>query len=111
MLIALILTFTQRLVVFILPYIVTIMIIRFVGGVAFSFYTISYMRLISDRTQTENRGTVLAVYTVTLAGMVNIVAYPASGALYDAIGAVWLYPFSALGYLIGALCLWWSRPR
>lgn len=81
------------------------------GGVAFSFYTISYIGLISDRTQAENRGTVLALYTVTLAGLVNIFAYPASGALYDAIGALWLYPLSALGYLIGALCLWWAIPQ
>ncbi|MBM4428454.1 MAG: MFS transporter [Chloroflexi bacterium] len=87
------------------------MVIRFVGGVAFSFYTISYIGLISDRTQAENRGTVLALYTVTLAGLVNIFAYPASGALYDAIGALWLYPLSALGYLIGALCLWWAIPQ
>lgn len=111
MLIALILTVVQRLIVFLLPYIATIMVIRFVGGVAFSFYTISYIGLISDRTQAENRGTVLALYTVTLAGLVNIFAYPASGALYDAIGALWLYPLSALGYLIGALCLWWARPK
>lgn len=111
MLIALILIFVQRLVVFFLPGIATIMVIRFVGGVAFSFYTISFIGLISSRTQPHERGTVLALFTVTLAGMVNIVAYPASGAFFDVFGALWLYPLSALGYLIGALCLWWSRPK
>lgn len=111
MLIALVLIFVQRLVVFFLPAIATIMAIRFIGGVAFSFYTISYIGLISSRTQTHERGTVLALFSVTLAGMVNIVAYPASGAFFDAFGALWLYPLSALGYLIGAVCLWWSRPQ
>jgi PPP family 3-phenylpropionic acid transporter len=111
MLIALVLIFVQRLVVFFLPTIATIMVIRFVGGVAFSFYTISYIGLISSRTQIHERGTVLALFSVTLAGMVNIVAYPASGAFFDAFGARWLYPLSALGYLIGTLSLWWSRPQ
>jgi PPP family 3-phenylpropionic acid transporter len=111
MLIAMILIFLQRLVVFFLPSIATIMAIRFIGGVSFSFYTISFIGLISSRTQPHERGTVLALFTVTLAGLVNIVAYPASGAFFDAFGARWLYPLSALGYLIGALCLWWSRPK
>ncbi len=111
LLIAVILIFMQRLVVFFLPSIATIMIVRFIGGVSFSFYTISFIGLISSRTQPHERGTVLALFTVTLAGMVNIVAYPASGAFFDLFGALWLYPLSALGYLIGALCLWWSRPR
>ena len=111
MLIALVLIFVQRLIVFFLPSIATIMVIRFVGGVAFSFYTISFIGLISSRTQIHERGTVLALFSVTLAGMVNIVAYPASGAFFDAFGALWLYPLSALGYLIGTLSLWWSRPQ
>jgi len=96
--------------VLILPFISTIMVIRFVGGVAFSFYTISFIGLISSRTQTTETGTILALFSVTIAGLVNIIASPVSGAIFDLIGARWLYALSASGYLIGVLCLWWTRP-
>jgi MFS transporter, PPP family, 3-phenylpropionic acid transporter len=111
MLIALTITMFQRLAVLILPFIPTIMAVRFIGGVAFSFYTIAFVGLISSRTQSTETGTVLALYTVTIAGLVNIIASPISGAIFDVIGARWLYALSAIGYLIGVLCLWWMRPE
>ena len=111
LLIALIMTFFQRLTVLLLPFIATIMIVRFIGGVAFSFYTISFVGLISSRTQSSETGTVLALYSVTIAGLVNIVAAPVGGAIFDAVGARWLYAFSALGYMIAALSLWLTRPK
>jgi PPP family 3-phenylpropionic acid transporter len=110
MLIAVSMTVFQRLTVLLLPFIPTIMIVRFIGGMAFSFYTISFVGLISSRTQSSEAGTVLALYTVTIAGLVNIIAAPVGGAIFDAVGARWLYGFSALGYIIGATSLWLTRP-
>jgi predicted MFS family arabinose efflux permease len=110
MMIAISLTMFQRLTVLIWPFIPVIMVVRFIGGVAFSFYTISFIGLISSRTQVAQRGTVLALFTVTIAGLVNIIAAPLSGAVFDVIGARWLYALSATGYLIGVSCLWWTRP-
>lgn len=110
LLIALGITLFQRLAVLILPFISTIMVVRFIGGVAFSFYTISFIGLISSRTQSTQTGTILALFSVTIAGLVNIIAAPVSGAIFDVIGARWLYALSATGYLIGFLCLWWTRP-
>jgi PPP family 3-phenylpropionic acid transporter len=110
MLIALGITMFQRLAVLAFPFIATIMVVRFIGGVAFSFYTISFIKLISSRTQSTATGTVLALFSVTIAGLVSIIAAPISGAIFDVIGARWLYALSAAGYLIGVLCLWWSRP-
>jgi len=100
-----------RLVVLSLPAIVTIMAVRFIGGVSFSLYTVSFVGLISERTEAHERGTVLALYTVTIAGLVSIIASPVAGALFDAIGARWLYAFSAAGYVIAALSMWLTRPR
>jgi PPP family 3-phenylpropionic acid transporter len=111
MLAALALTLIQRLAILIFPYIAVIMIIRFVGGVAFSFYTICFIGLITSRTTSREAGTILALFTVTITGLVNIVAAPVSGAIFDAIGARWLYALSAAGYAIGILCLWWTRPK
>jgi len=110
MLIALALTFFQRMIIFVSPSIPTIMIIRFMGGVAFSFYTISFVNLISTQTDPRETGTVLALYTVTIASLVNIIAAPVGGAIFDAIGARWLYALSASGYLIAFLSLWFTRP-
>jgi MFS family permease len=87
------------------------MIVRFIGGVAFSLYTVSYIGLISNRTNESETGTVLALYTVTLASLVSVLAAPVSGAIFDMIGTRWLYALSASGYAIGALCVWLTRPR
>ena len=110
LLIALLMTMLQRSVVLIFPSILTIMIVRFIGGTAFSLYTVSYIGLISSRTDERETGTVLALYTVTLASLVNILAAPVSGAIFDVIGTRWLYALSASGYAIGALCVWLTRP-
>ena len=111
MMIALAMTSLQRLIVLVLPHIATIMIIRFIGGVAFSFYTISFVGLISSRTHSSETGTVLALYSVTIAGMVNIFAAPVGGAIFDAVGARWLYAFAAVGYITAVLILWLTRPK
>ena len=111
MTLALAMTMVQRLIVLLLPSVATIMIIRFVGGVAFSFYVIAFVGLISSRTPSSETGTVLALYSVTIAGLVNIFAAPVGGALFDAIGARWLYAFSALGYLIAVVSLSLTRPK
>ncbi len=111
MILALVMIAIQRATVLIFPYIATIMIIRFIGGVSFSFYTISYMGLISSRTKSGETGTVLALYTVTLGGLVNMLAAPVAGALFDAHGARPLYALAMTGYAIGAAILWFSRQR
>ena len=100
-----------RLFVFAFPVIPAILLVRFVGGVSFSLYTVSFIGLVSENTSPVERGTVLALYTATLAGLVNIVAAPVAGAAFDAFGARWLYIFSALGYLGAFLSLWLARSR
>jgi PPP family 3-phenylpropionic acid transporter len=111
LMISLTMTIFQRLIVLALPSIATIMIIRFVGGVAFSFYTISFVGLISSRTHASETGTVLALYSVTIAGLVNIFAAPVGGAIFDAVGARWLYAFAAVGYIVAVFILWLTRPK
>lgn len=110
MMLALAMIFFLRAAVLLLPSIPTIMIVRFVGGVSFSFYTISYVGIISSRTKSSETGTVLALYTVTLAGLVNILAAPLAGAIFDAIGTRWLYALAMTGYALGLLILRLTRP-
>jgi MFS family permease len=110
MLFALSLLFFQRAAVLLFPAIATIMLVRFIGGVSFSFMTIASVFLISSRTDQNETGTVLALYTVTLSGLVTVLAAPISGALFDAVGARWLYALAATGYAAGLFSLWITRP-
>jgi len=111
MLVAVSLTFLQRIIIFLFPFIPTILILRFLGGIAFSFYTIAFVNLISTQTASWETGTVLALYMVTIGGLVSIMAAPLAGAIFDAIGAHWLYLLSASGYAIGVLSLWLTKPE
>jgi PPP family 3-phenylpropionic acid transporter len=111
LLFALAMTLLQRAAVLLFPSIATIMIVRFIGGVAFSFTTIGAVFLISSRTDPNETGTVLAIYTVTLGGLVNVLAAPVFGAFFDAVGARWLYAFAVTGYAAGLLSLWITRPQ
>jgi PPP family 3-phenylpropionic acid transporter len=104
------LTLFLRAAVFLIPSIPTIMIVRFIGGTAFSFLTIASVFLISSRTHPNETGTVLAIYTVTLNGLVSVLAAPVGGAIFDAAGARWLYALAVAGYAIGLLSLWLTRP-
>lgn len=110
MLFAITMLLFQRAAVLLFPAIVTIMIVRFIGGISFSFTTIGSVFLISSRTHSNETGTVLAIYTVTLNGLVSVLAAPVAGAFFDTIGARWLYAFSVAGYAIGLLSLWLTRP-
>ena len=110
MLFALAMLFCQRAAVLLFPSIATIMIVRFIGGVSFSFLTIASVFLISSRTEPHETGTVLAIYTVTLAGLVSVLAAPVSGVTFDAIGPRWLYALSVVGYAIGFVSMWVTRP-
>jgi MFS transporter, PPP family, 3-phenylpropionic acid transporter len=105
MLLAFAIFIIQRLLVLLFPSIESIMIARFIGGTSFSFYTVAFIGLIASRTKPNETGTVLALYTITIAGLVSMLAAPVSGAIFDAVGARWLYMLSLAGYSIGLLSL------
>src|SRR5215211_5159686 len=111
LLFAITMIFFQRAAVLLFPSILTIMIVRFIGGVAFSFLAIGSVFLISSRTNPNETGTVLAIYTVTLSGLVNVLAAPMAGAIFDTVGPRWLYAFAVIGYAVGLLSLWLTRPN
>ncbi len=105
MLLAFAIILFQRLLVLVFPSIESIMIARFIGGTSFSFYTVAFIGLIASRTKPNETGTVLALFTITISGLVSMLAAPVSGAIFDAVGARWLYALSFSGYLIGLVSL------
>lgn len=98
-----------RLMVYFFPSAAMIIITRILAGVSFSFYTIAGIRYMSDLLPDEHRGTVIALYTVTLVNIINIIATPLTGMAYDLFGAPWMYVLAAIGYLIGWFCLYVSK--
>jgi PPP family 3-phenylpropionic acid transporter len=98
-----------RLMVYFFPSVAMIIITRVLAGVSFSFYIIAGIRYISDLLPDPARGTVMALYTVTLINIINIFATPLTGMAYDLFGAPWMYAIAALGYLIGWLCLYFVK--
>lgn len=111
LLVALAMIMLLRIAVFLLPAIGTILGTRLVGGISFSLYTIAFVGLISQRTPAAETGTVLALFAATLGGLVNIVASPAAGVLFDILGGRWLYVLAMAGYGLGFTSLWLTRPR
>jgi len=105
LLISLLMQIFLRALVFIWPTVPAILITRLINGIAFSFYTIAIVSYITNRTPSNQRGTMLALFNVTLAGLISILASPLSGAIYDAVGARVLYLLAIAGYLTGWLVL------
>ena len=98
-----------RLMVFIAPSIGMILAERALSGVAFSVYTVALIGYINEQSSPQETGTVLALYTVTLANLVGIIAAPLSGIAYDAFGARWLYAFAIVGYGLGWFALYITK--
>jgi predicted MFS family arabinose efflux permease len=111
LLIAMGLTIAQRALVLFAPTIATIMLTRATTGLSFSFYVVALTAFIGEETRPDETGTVLALFSVTLAGIVNIVSAPLAGAAYDAFGARWLYAIAVIGYALGWVCLRVTRPK
>ena len=97
-----------RLVVFIFPSVGIIIAARALGGLTFSFYTVGLMRYIAENTSQREISTILAIFSVTLPGLVNFVATPTAGVMFDLLGGRWLYLIGAAGYAVGWVCLWIS---
>ena len=95
----------MRSAVFLFPSVVTIIAAKAAGGIAFSFYTVALIKYIAERTAARETATALAIFTVTLPGIISIAAAPVSGYVFDLVGARWLYVAAALGYILGGLVL------
>jgi hypothetical protein len=75
------------------------------SGLAFSFFNVALVVFIDERAPLGQTATVLALFTSTLRGLIQIMASPLSGLAFDAFGAYWLYVIAAIGSLIGWIVL------
>ena len=93
------------LLVLILPSVTAILILRALGGFYFSFYLVSAIAYLAQGAPQRQASTVMALYMVTLRGLVGLVGAPLAGALFDTLGAYWLYAFAMVGSLAAWLIL------
>ena len=85
------------IMVLLLPRIPTIIASEAIGGLAYSFLTVSVVMFINERSPLGQTATVMALYTVTLNGLTSIFSSPLSGVIFDTYGPYWLYAVSATG--------------
>lgn len=100
-----------RAAIFFIPGVGSIIAERALGGLAFSLITVGIVRIIVEQTRPEQTATILALFTVTLVGLVGILANPLAGFLFDSLGPRWLYPISAGGYLLAWVALQVTRSK
>jgi MFS transporter, PPP family, 3-phenylpropionic acid transporter len=93
------------LLVLIFPSVAAILALRALSGFIYSFYLVSSIAYMVQGAPERQASTVLALYMVTLSGLVGLVGAPLAGVLYDAHGAYWLYAFALAGSVLSWLVL------
>jgi PPP family 3-phenylpropionic acid transporter len=90
------------------PSVGTIFTQRLVYGVSYSLFTVSSVIFIIEHAPAGQQATALAIVTVTLSSLTQIIAAPLGGVIFDFSGAYWLYALGLIGNLIGWLVLRWG---
>jgi PPP family 3-phenylpropionic acid transporter len=90
----------MAIAVLLLPRIPTILATRLLGGIAYSLFVVSIVVFLNENTLLGQRGTVLAIYTVTLPNIIVLLGSPLGGWIYDEFGAYWLYKLALFGSLV-----------
>jgi MFS transporter, PPP family, 3-phenylpropionic acid transporter len=93
------------------PSIASFIIYRVILGLSFSLYAVSCTYFVVERTPDQQAGTILAFFSVTVGNLINMIASPISGALFDWAGPYWLYVIALAGYCIAAAIIFFSVAR
>jgi MFS family permease len=90
------------------PSIASFFIYRMINGVSMGLYAVSFTYFIVERAPAQQTVTMLALYSVTIAGMVSILMSPVSGWIFDRVGAYWLYVIALTGYTTAATIIYFG---
>ncbi len=91
--------------VLLVPTVPTLLITRAIGGISFSWYVVAVLGFIYESVPEQRVTTTLAVFNVTLPAIINMVAAPTSGFIFDQVGGYWLYALGAIGAAIAWLVM------
>jgi len=92
------------------PTIPAIVAVRALIGISFSMVTVGVVAFVQEQTPLHQQTSAVALYTVVVRNLVFLVAYPLSGVIFDAAGAIWLYAVALIGNAAGGLILLAHRP-
>jgi PPP family 3-phenylpropionic acid transporter len=106
---ALVLQMMRMAAVLIYPSVGTLVAMRLVLGLQFSFFAVGFIAYINAFSPKTYRATMMALYGITLRNLMMMVSSPLTGMVYDAAGAYWLYAIGLVGTVIGWLILYLSR--
>lgn len=87
--------------------VLSVILLRAIGGISFSLFTVSSVTLLGRRAPAQHKALVMTVYLVALYETCLVVASPAVGWFFDTRGAYWLYLLALLGNLLGWVILRW----
>jgi PPP family 3-phenylpropionic acid transporter len=96
--------------VLLVPSVPTLVLMRVVGGISFSWYVVAVFSFISEAAPERQVTTTLALFNVTLASFIRMIAAPISGFIFDLVGGYWLYALGAIGSLVAWLIMKTMRP-
>jgi MFS family permease len=94
-----------KLIVVLSPSIPAIFAMRALNGVYYSMFVISSIAYAAEGSPSGQGSTIMALYFVTLQGLTQLIAGPISGAIFDAIGAYWLFVIACGGGVVSWLVL------
>jgi len=97
--------------VLIYPSVLTIIVMRGVGGIGYSFEVVALVLFISEAAPENQRATALALLTITLPALTNMAGSPLGGLAYDAFGAYWLYAIALGGAVVAWTVLRFATPK
>jgi MFS transporter, PPP family, 3-phenylpropionic acid transporter len=87
------------------PSVLTILLMRVAEGTSYGIFTVALVIYVSRRAPQQQVTVLLALYTVTLGGLVSLVANPLGGLVFDAVGAYWLYSIALAGDILALVVL------
>jgi PPP family 3-phenylpropionic acid transporter len=91
--------------VLLVPAVPTLLLMRAVGGISVSWYVVSVLGFIYESVPEQRVTTTLALFNVTLPAIINMVAAPTSGFIFDRVGGYWLYALGAIGSAVAWLVM------
>ena len=107
--IALLLYMVRVSVVLLIPSVPTILAMKVVMGLGYSLYTVGIINAIKEHSPPGQLAMMMALFTITLSNLVQIVGGPLAGGIFDAVGAYWLYAFALVAFVLSWLGLRFGR--
>jgi PPP family 3-phenylpropionic acid transporter len=86
--------------VLLVPSVPTLIVARVIGGFSFSWYVIGVFTFIGEAAPDNQLTTTLALFNVTLASFIRMIAAPISGFIFDQVGGYYLYALGVIGSLV-----------